>query len=181
VVPYVNTLQRGADNDVLAPYLASGPPEFAVRINGIEYARVYRGPHYPTGGDLGADMGGVTLLSYLAAPGSGDLRTGEEVTVQLRWDRAPSSNLRVTVAVQAADGRIVVQDESAVGKDGPDERGRPGEIHRLTIPARTPPGSYRLAVRVLNPRARAPQPSTPSREPGQGWLVLRSLTVGTGP
>ena len=88
VVPYVNTLQRGADGDVLAPYLASGPPEFAVRINGIEYARVYRGPHYPTGGDLGADMGGVTLLSYLAAPGSGDLRAGEEVTAQLRWDRA---------------------------------------------------------------------------------------------
>ena len=57
----------------------------------------------------------------------------------------------------------------------------PGEIHRLTIPARTPVGSYRLAVRVLDPRARAPQPSTPSREPGQDWLVLRMLTVGTGP
>src|SRR5205823_11675720 len=55
VVPYVNTLQRGDDNDVLAPYLDNGPPEYTVRINGIEYARVYRGPHYPAGGAMAAD------------------------------------------------------------------------------------------------------------------------------
>jgi hypothetical protein len=182
VVPYVNTLQRGDDNDVLAPYLASGPPEYAVRINGIEYARVYRGPHYPVGGAIGADVGGgVTLLSYLAAPGRGDVRAGEEVTVQLRWNRAPSAELRATVAIQAPDGRVVVQDERPVGADGPDERGQPGEIHRLTIPARTPRGEYRLAVRVVDPRARAPLPSTPSREPGQDWIVLRPVSVGTGP
>jgi hypothetical protein len=182
VVPYVNTLQRGADNDVLAPYLAGGPPEYAVRINGIEYARVYRGPHYPEGAIVGADVGGgVTLLSYLAAPGRGDVRSGEEVTVQLRWNQAPPSELRVTVAIQAPDGRAVVQDERPVGVDGPDELGQPGEIHRLTIPARTPKGEYRLAVRVLDPRARAPQPSTPSREPGQDWITLRPVTIGAAP
>ena len=109
------------------------------------------------------------------------MRPGEEATVQLRWDRAPATALRVTLAVQAADGRTVVQDERAVGADGPDEHGQPGEIHRLTIPARTPPGTYRLAVRVIDPRARAPQPSTPSREPGQDWLPLRTLTVGAAP
>lgn len=182
VVPYVNTLQRGEDDDVLAPYLSGGPPEYAVRVNGIEYARVYKGPHYPMGGAIGVDVvGGVTLLSYLAAPGQGDVRAGEEVTVQLRWNQVPSTESRVTVAIQAADGRSVVQDERPVGADGPDERGQPGEIHRLTIPARTPKGDYRLAVRVADPRARAPQPSTPSREPGQEWIVLRPVSVGTAP
>ena len=62
-----------------------------------------------------------------------------------------------------------------------DEHGQPGEIHRLTIPARTPKGDYRLAVRVADPRARAPQPSTPSREPGQEWIVLRPVSVGVAP
>jgi hypothetical protein len=182
VVPYVNTLQRGADNDVLAPLLSGGQPEHTVQINGIEYARVYRGPHYPTGGAVGATFGGrVTLVSYAASPGSGDPRPTEDVTVSLRWDRSTAANERAAVAIVGPDGRVVVQDERPVGDDGPDERGQPGEIHRLTIPRGTPPGGYQLVVRVVDPRARANLPAMIGDQPASESVVLRTLNVERGP
>jgi hypothetical protein len=182
VVPYVNTLQRGAEADVLGPYLASGAVEHAVRIDGIEYARVYRGPHYPAGADLGVELGGrVVLVGFVAAPGSGNLRPGEELAVGLRWDRAASAQERAVVAVLAADGRTVVQDELPLGADGPDERGQPGELHRLTVPPRTPPGTYRLVARVLDGRGRAPLPVSAGPEVGQDLVPLRELSVERAP
>jgi Dolichyl-phosphate-mannose-protein mannosyltransferase len=182
VVPYVNTLQRGEDDDVLAPYLANGQPEFAVRVNGIEYARVYRGPHFPLGDSVGAEFGGRTaLLSYVAAPGSGDLRPTEDATVQLRWDRPAAADERVVVAIAGPDGRVVAQNERPVGSDGPDEQGRPGEIHTLTVPRGTPAGEYRLTVRVVDPRARVSLPVTSGPAAGQDTIVLRTLTIGRAP
>ncbi|MGE3273363.1 MAG: ArnT family glycosyltransferase, partial [Chloroflexota bacterium] len=116
VVPYVNTLQRNAEAEVLSPYLTSGTLEHSVRINGIEYARVYRGPHYPTGADLNLEIGGrATLVRYVAAPGTGPMRPTEEATVLLRWDRPASRQERAVVAIVGADGRALVQDERGLG------------------------------------------------------------------
>jgi hypothetical protein len=182
VVPYVNTLQRGAEAEVLAPFLASGTPEHVVWINGIEYARVYRGPHAPVGADLDIEIGGrVRLVRFLAAPGSGHLRPGEEVTVSLRWDRATSAQERAVVAILGSDGQVVAQDERPLGADGPDEKGQPGELHRLTVPPRTPPGTYRLAAWVLDGRSRTVLPATSAPRAGEESLLLRQLQVERAP
>jgi hypothetical protein len=182
VVPYVNTLQRGDEAEVLAPYLTTGTPEYAVRINGIEYARVYRGPHYPSVIELGSQMAGrVTLVRATVAPGSGDLRPGEELIVGLRWDHPTTAQERVMVQVLGTDGRVAIQDERPLGADGPDEHGQPGEMHRLTIPPRTPPGSYRLQIRVQDGRTRSGLPVTAGPGYGYEWLPIRDLVLSRAP
>jgi hypothetical protein len=182
VVPYVNTLQRNADSDVLGPYLTTATPEYAVTIDGIEYARVYKGPHYPRTLDLGAQIGGrLTLLRAVIAPGSGNLLPTEEVTAGLRWDRPASNQERVLVQVLAPDGKVVVQDERPLGSDGPDDQGQPGEVHHLTIPPRTPPGAYRLVARIHDGRTRAALPVTAGPGSGGEIVPLRDLTVSRAP
>jgi hypothetical protein len=182
VVPYVNTLQRNGDIDVLGPYLTKATPDHAVTINGIEYARVYTGPHYPTTFDLGTTIGGrVTLVRAVIAPGSGTLLPTEEVTVGLRWDKPSSNQERVSVQVLASDGKVVVQDERPLGSDGPDEQGQPGEIHHLTIPPRTAAGTYRLVARVQEGRTRAAVPVTAGPGAGGEIVPLRDLTVSRAP
>jgi hypothetical protein len=183
VVPYVNTLQRGDEAEVLAPYLASGTPVYTVQINGIEYARVYQGPHLPVVRDLGISFGGLTtLVQTVVAPGSGDVRPGEEVVAGLRWDRALSARDRVTVAMLRDDGQIIVRDERQIGADGPDERGQPGDQHRLTVPPRTPPGSYCLAVRAQDAQGHVMRPVGADSVPfADEWLTLRELTVSRAP
>jgi hypothetical protein len=178
VVPYVNTLQRGIEADVLAPFLSRSTVDYAVRINGIEYARVYRGPHYPATFELGATLSsGLTLVRAIVAPGSGDVRPGEELTVLLRWDRPAAQQERVLVQVLGPDGRIVVQDDRPAGSDGPDAQGQPGEVHRLTIPPRTPPGTYRLVVRVQDGRTRAGLSVMAGAGAGSEVVPVRDLVV----
>ena len=177
VVPYVNTLQRGAEGEILAPYLAA-TPEHTVRINGIEYARVYRGPHFPRGDAVGTAFGGrLTLVRFDAAPGSGDVRAGEEVTVLLRWDSPANRGEQAGIALVGPDGSVLVQDERPAGADGPDENGQPGEIHRLTIPNRPPAGEYRLVARVTEGRGRPALPATSGPAAGAGEVTLRTIQV----
>ena len=196
VVPYINTLQRGADAEALAPYLHSDAPDEAspdspdwgqrvaplhsVWINGIEYARVYRGPHFPIGGPIDADFGGrVRLAEFLAAPGSRWVRAGDEIEVLLRWDAAAPGDERSTVLLLGPADRVIAQDERPVGADGPDPDGRPGEVHRLAVPPRTAAGEYRLAVRVSDPRGAGSLPPT-AGEAGADWVVLRTVVVEPG-
>ncbi len=181
VVPYVNTLQRGAEREALTPFLDAGRPELVVAINGIEYARVYRGPHHPLGASVGADFGGrATLVDYLTAPGSGVARVGEEIQMLLRWDRTAEGDERAAVQLLAPDGRVAVQDERPLGADGPDASGRLGEVHRLTVPPRTPPGEYRLVVRVSDPRQRGSLTVVNSTSGETEAVTLRTMTVEPG-
>ena len=75
----------------------------------------------------------------------------------------------------------VVQDERKVGEDGPDQRGRPGDLHRLTVPPRTAPGTYRLALRVVDGQTRATVPASGSSAADGDWLVVRDLAVTRSP
>jgi len=180
VVPYINTLQRNAELDVLGPFLRDAEPVHVVRIAGIEYARVYRGPHYPVTTEHGTDLGGrTTLVRSVVAPGSGSLRPGEELTVGLRWDRSTAA--RVIVELLGPDGRAVAQADRPLGDDGPDAQGQPGEIHRLTVPPRTPPGSYRLALRVLDGQSRAPLAVAAGAQAEQSQLMLREFRIERAP
>ena len=178
VVPYVNTLQRRADSDVLLPFLESAPPEHAVWINGIEYARVYRGPHYPLGGPVNASFDGrVTLLEFLAAPGARAVNAGDEIQTLLRWDRVSDGREQAALLLLDQAGRVVVQDQRPLGADGPDQLGRPGEIHRLTVPPRTAAGEHLLGVRVIDPSARASLPVAGDSQASVDTAVLRTIVV----
>ncbi|MGE3273008.1 MAG: hypothetical protein AB7P40_30020, partial [Chloroflexota bacterium] len=182
VVPYVNTLQRNSEAEVLSPYLTSGTLEHAVQINGIEYARVYRGPHYPTGADLNLEIGGrATLVRYVAAPGTGPMRPTEEATVLLRWDRPAGRQERAVVAIVGADGRALVQDERGLGEDGPDANGQPGDLHRLPLPKTVTPGTYQLVVRVLDGRGGQALPVTGGAQAGAEQVILRDIVVERAP
>lgn len=178
VVPYVNTLQRGAEREALAPFLESGRPEHVVRINGIEYARVYQGPHYPARHTIEASFGDAAVLAeYVLAPGSALVRPTEEIQILLRWARVGEGGWLSRVSLVNAGGRVVADDERIVGADGPDETGRPAELHRLTVPARTPPGEFSLAIRVLDARGRLAAPVSVTEES----LDLRKVTVERAP
>ena len=182
VVPYVNTLQRGDETHVLGPYLGRSTPEHTVTINSIEYARIYRGPHFPVSTEQWTAFGDrVTLVRDVMAPGSAELRPGEELMIGLRWERATPAQERVIVAILGPDGRPVVQNERKVGEDGPDERGQPGDLHRLIVPPRTPPGTYRLALRVADGQSRATLAATGSSAADGDWLIVRDLAVTRSP
>jgi hypothetical protein len=133
--------------------------------------------------DLGISFGGLTtLVQAVVAPGSGDVRPGEEVIAGLRWDRALSPRDRVTVAILRDDGQTVVRVERQIGADGPDERGQPGDQHRLTVPPRTAPGSYRLAVRAQDAQGRVLRPVGADSVPfADEWLTVKDLVVSRAP
>jgi hypothetical protein len=178
VVPYVNTLQRGAERDALAPFLDAGLPEFVARINGIEYARVYRGPRFPARATLEAVFGEtVSLAEYVLAPGSASIGPSEELHLLLRWDRPGPDTLLATVELLDGSGRAIARNERPLGADGPDDAGRVAESHHLTIPPRAQPGDYHLAVSVSDPRSR----SVLRVAGGAEALTLHQITVQRSP
>jgi hypothetical protein len=150
VVPYVNTIQRGLENDILGEYLQSQRPEFSVWHNGIEYARVYHGPHFPTTRPIGAQLGDATLVEAVVAPGSLVTRQGENIDALLRWREAAGSGV-VAVRLVGSDGRAVVTENRRIGEDGRGgNRGgaddQVADLHTLVVPRDAPPGAYRLVA-----------------------------------
>ncbi|MFN0073310.1 MAG: hypothetical protein ACKVVP_17650, partial [Chloroflexota bacterium] len=150
LVPYVNTLQRGLDQDILGVYLHSQTPEFAVWHNGIEYARVYRGPHYPVAIPLDRQIAEMVLVEALVAPGSLVIRPQEAVDVLLRWrgSLAPTSG-PVVVRLEGADGRSIASVSRRLGEDGQGgHRGgaadQAADLHSLAVPRTAPLGPARL-------------------------------------
>jgi hypothetical protein len=150
LVPYVNTIQRGMEDDILGDYLQYQEPELRVWHNGIEYARVYRGPHYPATFPVGAQLGGATLVEAILAPGSRITRQGESLDALLRW-RGASDGGVVAVRLVAQDGRAIVTESRRIGEDGRGgNRGgaddQVADLHTLAVPRNAAPGVYRLAV-----------------------------------
>ena len=74
-------------------------------------------------------------------------------------------------------GRAIAREERPLGADGPDEAGRVADSHRLTVPPRTQPGDYNLAVSVVDPRSR----SVLRAAGGADALTLHLITVQRSP
>lgn len=177
VVPYVNTLQRGLEPDVVNPLVAGESPEFVVWHNGVEYARVYRGPHYPGSIALDRAWGDLKLVEALVTPGQGPVRPQDTIQVLLRWQgSAQPPEGTATVRLVDRNSGLVALSPRRVGEDG---RGgslagtedRWAEMHTITVPTRLVPGDYRLDVLLE------------SRSGGQGnlQLDLRDLQVEAAP
>jgi 4-amino-4-deoxy-L-arabinose transferase-like glycosyltransferase len=152
IVPYVNSLQRDQDHDLLAQLVGDREPERSVWLNGIEYARIYRGPHFPVERAVGAELEQrLRLESLLIAPGSGTARPGYELQMRLRWrPLAEPGTLIAITRLLAPDGRVVLQERQPLARAL-----REGELllvdQTLRLPTQLPPGDYRLQALVDDP------------------------------
>lgn len=189
-VLYLNQVQRNIPNpNVIHYFRTRRQPEYTVRLAGIEYAWVYRGPvagmrpdptpHYPLGGDFGGE---VRLLGYdLSQP----QLSGQPLVVTLYWRvlAVPPSKRFVYVRLVDAQGRVWAR------SDGPPVMGlwpisywQPAmlieDAQELAVPPGTPPGTYRLEVGWYDPATG--QTLAASGQPlGQGGgLLLGEIQLG---
>jgi 4-amino-4-deoxy-L-arabinose transferase-like glycosyltransferase len=192
-VLYLNQVQRNIPNpNVIHYFRTRRQPEYTVRLAGIEYAWIYRGPvagmrpdpapHYPLGGDFGGE---VRLLGYdLSQP----QLSGQPLVVTLYWRilAVPPTRRFVYVRLVDVQGRIWAR------SDGPPVMGlwpisnwQPDmlveDAQELTVPPGTPPGIYRLEVGWYDPATG--QTLAASGQPlGQGGgLLLGEIQLGWQP
>ena len=82
VLLYISQLQRGKHDPEIVAYLARHEPEYVLRLQGMEYGRVYPGPaaQYYSGSKL---EGRGTLYGYDLS--ASQLQAGQVLTVTLYW------------------------------------------------------------------------------------------------
>lgn len=176
IVPYVNSIQRDQNADDLAPFLAGRAPEQVIQINGIEYARIYPGPHLPAELTVGATFGDrARLQSAVVGPGSGQARAGDEVALRLRWEPSGDPGGLISSArVARSDGGTLVEDRRSLAGALREGATLLAES-RLRLPPSLPAGQYRLEVALLDP-AGAPL----AMPDGTNWRPLLTLTILAG-
>jgi hypothetical protein len=173
IVPYVNSIQRDLDSDVLAGYIEGQDPEFTVWINGIEYARVYRGPHLAIEHRFDLDYGGRLRLEGMTfAPGAGRARPGDDLLLRLRLLPTGDSDALVSVVrLVGADGVAVAQDRQPLAR-ALHEDDRLLVDTQLHLPNGVSPGEYRLQLLIDDSSSGRALTAI-----GSGAVSLQSLTV----
>jgi hypothetical protein len=174
VVPYVNSTQRDQQAELLSQLLSGQGPEHVVTINGIEYARIYRGPHLPVDRVVGTSFGDrLRLESFVFAPGSGRARAGDDLLLRLRWRaEVEAGALTSTLQVVGSDGRPVLEQRQPLARARPED-GLLVADSQLSLPARLPAGDYRLLLLVEDASGRRLAPAQPD-----DVLSLLTLTIG---
>jgi 4-amino-4-deoxy-L-arabinose transferase-like glycosyltransferase len=157
IVPYVNSIQRDQKAEVLAGHLAGQEPEYVVWLNGIEYARVYRGPHFPSDRTLGAQFGQqLQLESAVFAPGSGLARAGDDLLARLRWrPLVGADSLASVLRLLGPDGRVTLQDRQPLARALRQDGLLVVEV-QLHLPPGLQPGQYQLQALADDPRTGRP-------------------------
>ncbi|MBA2447250.1 MAG: hypothetical protein H0V51_04415 [Chloroflexi bacterium] len=157
IVLYVNAVQRDLANR-LRSVTRGKRSELVVRINGIEYARVYPIPPPPRRDAAGTQFGDALRLErtfmrsderrYLK---SDEVNPGDTVELTLRWVLLQPITEDLTAVVQLLDqrGALVAQHEAPVGGVGSrTSTMRANEIaieaHRIELPEM--PNQYHLVV-----------------------------------
>ena len=157
IVLYVNAVQRDLANR-LRSVTRGKRSELVVRINGIEYARVYPIPPPPRRDAAGTQFGGALRLErtftrsderrYLK---SDEVNPGDTVELTLRWVLLQPITEDLTAVVQLLDrrGALVAQHEAPVGGVGSrTSTMRANEIaieaHRIELPET--PNQYQVVV-----------------------------------
>ncbi|MCC6179053.1 MAG: hypothetical protein IT305_27400 [Chloroflexi bacterium] len=162
VVLYVNAMQRDLANRLRA-VTRGKKTELVVRINGIEYARLYAVPPPPRRDPAGTEYGGQVRLerSYMKSDErpylkSDNLNPGDTIELTVRWSivHPPSEDLMAVVQLQDKRGTVIAEDAAPVGGDGSRTSAmRAGEIaiesHRIELPSSI--DSYNVAIGVRRP------------------------------
>jgi hypothetical protein len=162
VVLYVNAVQRDLANR-LRTVTRGKRTEMLVKINGIEYARLYAVPPPPRRNAAGTEMGRSIRLDraflksderpYLK---SDDLNPGDTIEMTMRWAVVRPVDEDLQAVVQMLDQKNNMVAESVVPIGGPDGRTstmRPNDIaieaHRIVLPNAI--AEYNLLVGVRRP------------------------------
>ncbi len=169
IVLYVNAVQRDLA-DRLRSVTRGKRSELVVRINGIEYARVYPIPPPPRRNAAGTEFGGSVRLerSFLKSDErrylkSDELNPGDSIDLTLRWTLLTpvSEDLRAVAQLVDRRGELVAEHESPIGGPGvPTSSLQVNEIaieaHRIQLPDTL--NQYVLVVGL--------------RRPGGEWLPV---------
>jgi hypothetical protein len=178
IVLYVNAVQRDLANR-LRMVTRGKRSEMVVKINGIEYARLYAVPPPPRRNAAGTELGRSIRLEraflksderpYLK---SDDLNPGDTIEETIRWSIMRPIDEDLTAVVQMIDpkGNVVAEHTSLiVGPNGPTSTMRPNDIaidaHRIVLPNSI--AQYNLLVGI--------------RRPNGEWLEITSFPEKLGP
>jgi hypothetical protein len=194
IVLYVNAVQRDLANR-LRTVTRGKRSELTVRINGIEYAKLYPVPPPPRRDPAGTVFGGAIRLerSFLKSDErpylkSNELNPGDTIELTLRWTVSRPTDEDLTAVVDLVDlrGALIARHEEPVG--GAESRTsamRPNEsgieAHRIALPAGQ--REYEVLVGLKRPNGEwLPITSWPERlaqearrPPGQ--VVVDSIDV----
>jgi len=189
VVFYINQVQRNIPNPNLVYYFRTRrQPEYTVRLNGIDYAWLYRGPivgfktkplpQYSIGGEFGNE---AKLLGYDL---SAHPMSGKPFIVTLYWQAIvkPSADRFIYVRLVDMLGNIYAKSDSPpVMGLWPTSRWHVGmfieDAHELSIPPETAPGSYRLEVGFYDPQSGQPLKATGQPLGNGGGLLLGEVEI----
>jgi len=193
VVFYISQVQRNLPTKELVDFFLARQPEFVARINGIDYARVYKTPLLLSGQEpkvqrrMNVDLAQSVLLSGYDLNAT-TLRAGENLELTLHWQAQELLGTTYWVVVQLWDdaGNLVLE-----------ERGEPYEgfwpsglwpvgktmydRHQIALPLTLGTGRYRLWVGMYDPVTQ--EPLLPVEAEGNGeqglvpldgiWVVAR--------
>jgi hypothetical protein len=187
VVFHISQVQRQWPNPEAVNFFQGRQPEYVARINGIDYAWVYKTPLL-IGGEppqvsrsLEAHLGDqVALLGYdLNAE---QLSPGQELQLTLHWQALRSTEKKYVVFIRLREEIGAIRWTKRVQPfDGffPTTLWWPGQVvldrYRLTLPLDLPPGQYDLLVGMRDPETKE---SLPVTKGGEGKAIrLGSLTI----
>jgi hypothetical protein len=192
IVLYVNALQRDLASR-LRMVTRGKRTELVVRINGIEYARLYPVPPPPRRDAAGTEFGGQVKLDrtflksderkYLK---SDDLNPGDTIEMTLRWAIVKPTTEDLQAVVQLVDTKGAVIAESAEPVGGPDGQTstmQPNDIgieaHRIELPMSVT--QYNLLVGLRRPNGEwvtitsFPERLAPESRKPPGLVVVDSV------
>ena len=194
IVLYVNALQRDLASR-LRMVTRGKRTELVVRINGIEYARLFPVPPPPRRNAAGTEFGGLVRLDrtflksderkYLK---SDDLNPGDTIEMTLRWAlvQPTTEDLQAVVQLVDGDGAVVAESVGPVG--GPDGRTstmQPNDVaieaHRIELPMTVT--QYNLLVGLRRPNGEwvtitsFPERLAPESQKPPGLVVVDSVDV----
>lgn len=162
VLFHVSQVQRQYLDEETMAFFQARKPEYVARINGIDYAWVYKTPLLLSGQapalarSLHLNLGDeVLLLGYDLS--STTPSPGDDLYLTLHWQALTSIEKRYNIFIylQGERGRLWLEEKPPFDGFYTTNLWRPEEIlldrHRLTLPPDLSPGGYRLGVGMRDP------------------------------
>ena len=162
VLFHVSQVQRRYPDEETVAFFQAREAEYIARINGIDYAWVYKTPLLLSGQppalsrSLQASLGDQTLLLGYdlssTAPSSGD-----DLYLTLHWQALKSTEKEydIFIYLQGEMGRLGLEEGQPFDGFYPTRLWPPGKVlldrHRLALPPDLPLGRYQLAVGMRDP------------------------------